>query len=234
MKNILMSSSLYNGLSSRSSGFAKSFICLFGNWPALCLLMACVFVPLKKPVALFDGKTFNGWTGDTTKVWRIEDGMLVGGSLTETVAHNYFLCTTKTYGNFVLKLKFKLSGTEGFINTGVQFHSKHAINPDYEMVGYQADLGDKYWASLYDESRRNKTLIGPDSAAVEKILKRGDWNDYEVISQDGRIRIKLNGKQTVDYKEKDASIPQNGLIGLQIHGGGKAEVSYKDIWIEEL
>jgi hypothetical protein len=38
--------------------------------------------------------------------------------------------------------------------------------PSYEMIGYQADLGDKYWASLYDESRRNKTLTGPDSATV--------------------------------------------------------------------
>jgi hypothetical protein len=29
-------------------------------------------------------------------------------------------------------------------------------------------------------------------------------------------------------------IPQEGLIGLQIHGGGKALVAFKDIFIEEL
>lgn len=205
--------------------------------PAVMLVSVVIslgFSPEKKPVRLFDGKTFNGWEGDTVKIWNIIDGALAGGSLTETVPHNNFLCTRKSYGNFRLRLKFKLTGTDGFINTGVQFHSKRATNPSYEMIGYQADLGDKYWASLYDESRRNKTLVGPDSATVSKILKPGDWNNYEVWAENGRIRIKLNGKQTVDYQEPDKSIPQEGVIGLQIHGGGKALVFYKDMWIEEL
>ncbi|MEO6287815.1 MAG: DUF1080 domain-containing protein [Dyadobacter sp.] len=193
-----------------------------------------VAVPFKKAVSLFDGKTFNGWEGDTIKTWKIEDGAIAGGSLDETVPHNNFLCTRKVYSNFILKAKFKLTGHEGFINTGVQFHSVRSQNPNYEMIGYQADLGDKYWASLYDESRRNKTLTGPDSVTVTKILKPGQWNDYEVQSEGGRIRIYLNGTQTVDYTETDKSIPQKGVIGLQIHGGGKAKVFYKDLWIEEL
>ncbi|CAG5017242.1 hypothetical protein DYBT9275_05731 [Dyadobacter sp. CECT 9275] len=188
----------------------------------------------KKPVSLFDGKSFKGWTGDTVHTWRIEHGAIVGGSLKKTVPHNEFLTTKKEYGPFILKLKFKLSGTEGFINTGVQFNSKRATNPDYEMIGYQADLGDKYWASLYDESRRNKTLIAPDSAYVHSILKPFQWNDYEVRSNSGKISIYLNGKLTVKYTETDKAIPQKGLIGLQIHGGGKAEVAYKDIVITEL
>lgn len=201
----------------------------------LAVMVAAVFPgPGKKPVRIFDGKTFKGWEGDTTKTWRIQDGALAGGSLTEMVPHNNFLCTRKEYGNFRLRLKFKLLGREGFINTGVQFHSKRAVNPAYEMIGYQADLGDKYWASLYDESRRNKTLVGPDSVTVGKILKPDAWNDYEVWAENGRIRISLNGTRTVDYVEPDKTIPQKGVIGLQIHGGGKALVFYKDIWIEEL
>nr|WP_265994336.1 DUF1080 domain-containing protein [Larkinella insperata] len=188
----------------------------------------------QKAVPLFDGKTFRGWEGDTLKTWRIEDGALVGGSLTETVPKNDFLCTTREYANFVLRVKFKLLGTDGFVNTGVQFRSKRLTNPAHEMIGYQADLGDGYWASLYDESRRNKTLIKPDSALIAKILKRNDWNDYEVRAENRRIRLYLNGKQTVDYTEPDQTIPQSGLIGLQIHGGGKALVYYKDLMLEEL
>jgi len=38
----------------------------------------------------------------------------------------------------------------------------------------------------------------------------------------------------VDYTEPDAAIPQSGLIGLQIHGGNKAEVSFRNIAIQEL
>ncbi|NBB23225.1 DUF1080 domain-containing protein [Runella sp. CRIBMP] len=191
-------------------------------------------IPSQKTVRLFDGKSFKGWEGDTITTWRIENGALVGGSLVTKVPHNDFLCTQRSFSNFILKLKFKLSGTEGFINSGVQFRSKRLTNPAYEMIGYQADLGDNYWASLYDESRRNKTLIGPDAALVKKILKPGAWNDFEIRAENRRIRIFLNGQQTVDYTEPDESIPQSGLIGLQIHGGGKAEVAYKDIIIQEL
>lgn len=203
--------------------------------PALFLILTSfALVSQKQRVSLFDGKTFNGWEGDTVKTWKIEDGAIAGGSLEETVPHNEFLCTRKPYSNFVLNVKFKLTGQEGFINTGVQFNSLRSKDPAYEMIGYQADLGDKFWASLYDESRRNKTLIAPDSVEVLKLVKKNDWNDYEVRSESGRIRIKLNGKQTVDYTEPDKSIPQQGIIGLQIHGGGKAKVYYKDIYIHEL
>lgn len=191
-------------------------------------------IPSQKSIRLFDGKSFKGWEGDTIKTWRIENGAIVGGSLVTKVPNNEFLCTIRSYANFDLKLKFKLAGTEGFINTGVQFRSKRLTDPAYEMIGYQADLGEKYWASLYDESRRNKTLIAPEESLVKKILKPGDWNDYEVRAENRRIRIYLNGQQTVDYTEPDESIPQSGLIGLQIHGGGKAEVAYKDIFIQEL
>ena len=198
------------------------------------ILSACICLSEKRQEVLFNGKNFHGWEGDTVKTWRIQEGAITGGSLLEKVDHNYFLCTTKSYDNFVIRLKFRLSGREGFINTGVQFRSVRAAKPDYEMIGYQADLGDGYWASLYDESRRNKTLVSPDSMLIKKILKPGDWNDYQVRCENRRIRIWLNGRQTVDYTESDLSIPQKGLIGLQIHGGGKAQVAYKDIVLQEL
>lgn len=158
----------------------------------------------------------------------------MGGSLDQTVPHNDFLCTERSYANFILKLKIKLTGHEGFINSGIQFRSKRLIEPPYEMTGYQADWGENYWASLYDESRRNKTLMAPDSTKVLEWITVGDWNDYEIRAEDRRIRLYINGHMTVDYTEADTIIPQSGLIGLQIHGAGKALVAFKDIIIEEL
>lgn len=198
------------------------------------LLASCLHSAVIVPVKLFNGRNFEGWEGDTTHTWRIVEGTIVGGSLDKEVPHNNFLCTRKSYSDFVLKVKFKLSGTKGFINSGVQFHSKRATEPAYEMVGYQADLGEKFWASLYDESRRNKTLAAPDTALITKILKPNEWNDYEIHSQKGRIRLYLNGTMTVDYTEEDKSLPQSGIIGLQIHGGGSALVAFKDLVIREL
>lgn len=184
-------------------------------------------------IRLSDGKSFRGWEGDIGTTWRIEKGAFVGGSLTETVPHNAFLCTIREYGNFDLRLKVKLVGT-GFVNGGIQFRSQRTKEPVYEMTGYQADMGEGYWASLYDESRRNKTLVGPTAETAKRLVKQNDWNDYVIRCEGRRIRLWLNGELTADYTEQDETIPLTGKIGVQIHGGGKAEASYKDITLQEL
>jgi 3-keto-disaccharide hydrolase len=186
-------------------------------------------------ISLFDATSFSGWSGDTNSTWRIESGAFIGGSLAKPVLRNQFLCTQKVYTNFVLRLKFKLTGKSGFINGGVQFRSQRASDPPNEMIGYQADIGDpQYWGSLYDESRRNKTLALANMAELNKVLKRDDWNQYQIRCEGKRIQLWVNGLQTVDFTEPDAKIVQYGLIGLQIHGGAVAEASYKDITVEEL
>ena len=185
-------------------------------------------------VPIFDGKTFAGWDGDTNKTWRIEDGSFAGGSLQTQVPRNEFLATTRRYTNFVLRLKFKLVGTEGFINGGVQFRSERLNEPANEMCGYQADIGEGWYGALYDESRRNKVLMPPDPAQVKNALKPGAWNEYWIRCEGKHIRTWINGVPMIDYTEPDDAIPQQGRIGLQIHGGAKAVAAYKDITVEEL
>ncbi len=184
-------------------------------------------------VPLFDGKTLTGWAGDVA-TWRVEDGAIVAGSLTTTVPRNDFLVTTREYRNFVLTLEFKLEGTEGFLNSGVQFRSQRMTNPAHEMIGYQADAGAGYWGALYDESRRKRVLATPDQKTILTHVRLNDWNRYEIRAEGPRIRLTLNGVQTVDYQEPDSAIPQTGFIGLQVHGGGKALVRFRDIRIQEL
>jgi hypothetical protein len=204
----------------------------------LLLLAACATINLSaaekaKPVPLFDGKTFQGWEGDTAKTWRIVDGSIVGGSLGAPVPRNEFLSTARRYTNFVLHVKFKLLGGEK-ANGGVQIRTERIPN-HHEVMGYQADLGDPaWWGCLYDESRRKKVLAQSDTVAVNKVLKRGDWNDYTIRCEGKRIQIFLNGLKTVDYTEEDATIPDYGIIAVQIHGGPPSEAWYKDITIEEL
>jgi hypothetical protein len=187
------------------------------------------------PMPLNDGKTFNGWVGDTNKTWRIDtNGAFVGGSLTTKVPRNEFLRTTESYTNFILRLKFKLAGTNGFINGGVQIRSQPATKPTNEMVGYQCDIGPGWWGALYDESRRNKVLIKPNAADVAKAVKPNDWNEYLIRARGKTIETAINGVVMIRYTETDDTLPQYGLIGLQVHGGGAAEVSYKDITIQVL
>ena len=187
------------------------------------------------PVPLFDGRTFNGWDGDTTTTWRIQEGALVGGTLKSKVPRNEFLATTRSFTNFVLRLQFRLLGSEGFVNAGVQIRSERTTEPPNEMRGYQVDLGDpEWWGCIYDESRRNKVVAKSDVTEVNKVLRRQDWNTYVIRAEGRRIRVWLNEVLTVDYLEPEAGIPQHGRIGLQIHGGGVAEVWYRNIVVEEL
>ena len=202
------------------------------------LLAGCAnktyWIPNPHAVSIFDGKTFRGWEGDTNNTWHIVENSLVGGDGKSTVPHNEFICTERAFTNFVLRIKFKLTGTNGFVNGGVQVRSKRVPN-HFEVSGYQADIGDpSWWGSLYDEARRNKLLVQSDMAKVNAVLKRGDWNDYEIRCDGKRIQVWLNGLQTVDYTETDDSVEPGGVIALQVHGGGQTEVFYKDIFVEQL
>ena len=182
---------------------------------------------------MFDGKSWDGWEG-TAKIWRLEKGVITGGSLTETVKQNEFLASRKEYANFVVRFKIKLTGQEGFINSGFQIRSQR-VPGESEMSGYQCDFGDPtWWGCLYDESRRNKVLAQSDMKTLEPVLKRNDWNEYVIRANGPRITTWINGVMGVDYTEPDPAIVQTGRMGIQVHGGGKALVELKDLTIEEL
>ena len=211
----------------------KIKVCLLAAF-ALFVAPSLLFAAeVGKAVALFDGKSFAGWDGDTKKSFRIQDGSIVGGSLSAAVPRNEFLCTTRDYTNFVLRVEFKLLGGPK-ANAGVQIRTKRIPN-HHEVSGYQADMGDpSWWGCLYDESRRNKVLAKSDIEAVNKVLKREDWNQYEIRCEGKRIQITLNGLKTVDYTEADPAIPMSGIVAVQIHGGPPSEAWYRNIMIEEL
>jgi hypothetical protein len=183
-------------------------------------------------IAIFDGKTLDGWEGNTN-TWRVEDGSIVGGRLERKQPHNEFLATRSTFGNFELRLQYRIEGSNGFVNGGVQFWSQRVPN-NFEVSGYQADLGADTDGNLYDESRRNRNLVAIGKETRDKALKPGDWNDYRIRAEGAHIQLWLNGVKTVDYTESDDAIPRRGIIALQIHGGAFTKVQYRNLFIEEL
>lgn len=207
----------------------------------LCIPMALAAITSLPPRAqsssapaaapIFDGKTLNGWEGDPA-IFRVESGAIVGGSLLHGIKRNEFLCTTRTYRDFELRLMFKLLGGKE-ANAGVQFRTRR-IPGSHEVIGYQADIGEGHWGSLYDESRRRRTLKAPDSETVKRLVKTGDWNQYAIRAEGNHIQLWLNGARTVDYIERDTGIDADGVIALQIHAGPPSEAWYRDITLVEL
>ena len=190
----------------------------------------CIGCLTANPVPLFDGKSFKGWEGPLQS-FRIENGAIVGGNLNAPIPKNQFLSTKRRYGDFELRLRFKLVGEKA--NAGVQIRTERIPN-HHEVIGYQADMGGKYWGALYDESRRRKVLQGPDLDKLKEYIDFEGWNTYVIRCEGRRIQLWLNGHKTVDWHEPEDDIPLEGVIAVQIHSGPPTEAWYKDIMIEEL
>lgn len=181
---------------------------------------------------LFDGKSLDGWAvrEGEEKFWRVEEGVIVGGSRDEKVPHNTFLTTARQFEDFELRLEVKVVGERP--NAGVQFRSVRVEN-HHEMSGYQADVGPGLWGRLYDESRRNRFLAPWASKEAVGASKEG-WNQMRIRAEGKRVRIWVNEVLTVDYEEKEEGVARSGLIGLQAHSGPAFEVFYRKIVIKEL
>lgn len=206
--------------------------------------------------SLFSGTDFTGWEGNL-EFFRIEDGAVIAGRLTERIPRNEFLCSTEEYGDFELRLQVKASQAD--VNGGIQIRSQRVPN-HHEVSGYQVDTGligakvlrnmvdeataeaahvqtegsSTIWGSLYDESRRNRFLAIGDQATVPESVRPTEWNDFVIRCEGPRIQIWVNDVQTVDFTEADDSIPRTGIIGLQIHSGPAVEIGYRNIEIKDL
>lgn len=180
----------------------------------LCLCPALPFVTAAEWVPLFDGKTLHGWTQRGGKAeYRIENGEIIGVSVPKTP--NSFLCTDKTYRDFILELEFKVDAN---LNSGIQFRSQSL--PSYkngQVHGYQCEIdpSDRGWtAGIYDEGRRGwlNTLSKNDPARFA--FKQGDWNHVRIEAIGSRLRTFLNGVPAADLED---DLTPEGFIALQVH-----------------
>ncbi len=196
----------------------------------LCLFLAVSgFCAQSEFRPFFNGRDLSEFIVDTPGIWQVRDGMLVGRHM--GLSYNEFLRTRQHYKNFVMKARFQLVNGKG--NSGIQFRSK-PVPKSHEVSGYQADVGEKYWASLYDESRRNKTLAGPPADFLSK-LDTGAWHSYVITVNGPHIKLEFDGVTTVDYTETDPNIEPSGFIALQVHANEEpVEVRFKDMQIKVL
>ncbi len=186
------------------------------------LFAASLFLPA---LALASELKFEDFVVDTPGLWTVNDGIITGKH--SGLKYNDFLRTKKHYGNFRLALQFQLVG--GIGNSGVQFRSK-PVADSHEVAGYQADVGEKYWGALYDESRRKKVLAQTPLPNLDPKA----WHKYVITADGNHITLELDGKKNVDYRETEPGIERSGFLALQVHSGPGIEVHFKDLQMTEL
>lgn len=185
--------------------------------------------------SIFDGKSMKGWKAFPEKnqfLWVVRDSVLVGGDGDLKIAENNYLYTTDHFEDFEFRCLFRLSGDAdtGLINSGIQYRSQII---DGNMVGYQADIGNGYWGDIYDEHRRGK-LVGGELQTLKHLLREDGWNSYVIRVKGDFHELYINGVKTNEYLEKDSTIPNRGLIGIQLHSGGNAKIEFRDITLTGL
>ncbi len=201
-------------------------------------------------VNLFNGKNLDGWEQHSGEaLYRVEDGCVVGKTVAKT--GNSFLCTKKTYGDFILEFEFLVAKD---MNSGVQFRSEYykketeaEINgkkkkfPADRVFGYQYEIDPSaraFTGGVYDEARRGWLAELKDNPAAQKAFKQGDWNKARIECKGDHIQTWINGVKAADFRD---GMTLKGLIALQVHGIGDGtkkkpgeEIRWRNIRIKEL
>lgn len=205
--------------------------------------------------SIFDGESLVGWKGNE-ELWRVENGAIVGQT-TENIkvkVNRFLVWEQGEVDDFVLKLKFKVSGTER-ANSGVQFRSSLINNEADRLSGYQADIdrSGRYVGILFSEQTgrgilcqrgQKVTIRGMKDKDVEKVndpaelLKKinlDDWNEMEISAQGNHIITKINGNVTSEVIDEEAAkFVKKGLLGFQLHVGPPMKIEFKDIFLKRL
>jgi hypothetical protein len=183
---------------------------------------------------LFNGKNLAGWDGDPA-LWSVENGVIVGSSDKHPFTVNTFLVYKhRTYANFILKGDIRLRNH----NSGIQFRSELFPGPGWIVAGYQADASDvgdhSAWGNFYEERGRGRNIMkSPDEGwqKAKAVLRKGDWNSYEILADGPHIRLTFNGVVTIDTE--DSKSPA-GVIALQMHAGELMRVEFRNLKIKTL
>lgn len=178
-------------------------------------------------IVLFNGKDLDGWEGHRN-LWSVQDGEIVGKN-NEPVKVSTYLLTKRPFTDFRLTAKAKLVKSE--MHSGFAFWGRLAPEKGdpYTYAGHLV-MFPSGWG-MYDLYGRNLLPVDPEPAKAAG--KQHDWNDMEILAQGNRVRVAVNGKAVVDWRDPEPDRIKAGPIGLQLHSNGvPQEVRFKDLVIE--
>jgi hypothetical protein len=196
--------------------------------------------PLKgksETIKLFNGKDLEGWEG-YKDLWSVKDGVIVAKN-DKPLKVSTYLFTKQNFTDFRLLLSAKLVTSE--MHSGVAFWGKKITAPDKKLdpvkehgeYTYQGHLVmfPSGWG-LFDLYRR-AGAINPSADIRNVAIKAGkqhDWNDMEILAQGNRIRLVVNGKLALDWRDPEPKLIGEGPIALQLHSNSvPQEIHFKGL-----
>jgi hypothetical protein len=195
--------------------------------------------------SIFTGRDLAGWklpAGDNGH-WRVVDGVIDYDAESEA-SGDKSLWTEKSYGDFVLKVDWRLKSTP-YINQGVPVirfdgtHKKDAEGKEIHIAVPDADSGIllrgesksqvNIWCwpigsgEVYGYRMDEKMPAAVRAGVTPKMNADRDiglWNSYEITMRGDRLTVGLNGHEVISNAQLPG-VPAKGPIGLQHHGSKK-------------
>ncbi|MBK8179932.1 MAG: DUF1080 domain-containing protein [Planctomycetes bacterium] len=165
---------------------------------------------------LFGNSGLKGWDGDSA-VWSLRGGLLSGRS--QGLAQSSYALAPLPDRD--LCVEFDVFLPPG-ANSGLAYRARRRDRdpePLADPSGFQADLGQSHWGSLYVDGRG--TVARPDPAALEAALDRRGWNHVLVRFRGEAHSMEINGLETYSAQ---VSAPEGALFGFQVHQGKPMQV----------
>jgi hypothetical protein len=174
----------------------------------------------------FNGKDLKDWNGNE-KLWSVDGDEIVGKN-TEPVPVSTYLMTTKTFSDFRFIGKVKLVKSE--MHSGIAFWGQAAPSKgDPHTYAGHLVMFPSGWG-MYDLYGRGGLPV--DGKPAQAAGKQHDWNNLEILAQGNRVRVAVNGKAVVDWRDPVPATIKVGPIGLQLHSNKvPQEVRFKDMEI---
>ena len=126
-------------------------------------------------IEIFDGKTLNGWEGDTV-YWRVENGNLVGEVTPETLLkrNSFIIWRGGTAEDFDLRFQYRITRNG---NSGINYRSEEVKGIPYALRGYQGDIDgydNKPYTGMNYEERRRTTIAKRGQKVELPAMPAGD------------------------------------------------------------
>ncbi|HEX7901036.1 MAG TPA: DUF1080 domain-containing protein [Planctomycetota bacterium] len=150
--------------------------------------------------------------------WEPHPGWKIDGDRIERVEKAGTLWSKETFGDFALRLEFKLP--EGG-NSGILFRSRNSVEHQVELL---ADAGRPVHSGSSGSIFRRAI---PTSNAAKPA---GEWNSLELEVRGRVASVTYNGTKVVDRAVID-DLPFRGPIGLQEHG---TDVAFRGVQVKRL
>jgi Domain of Unknown Function (DUF1080) len=175
-------------------------------------------------INLFNGKDLDGWEGHE-HLWSVRDGVIVAKN-TEPIKVSTYLLTKRKFSDFRLTATVKLVQSE--MHSGIAFWGRNAPEHGdrYTYAGHLVMFPSEW--GMFDLFGRFGLPV--DGRPAKKVGKQHDWNDLEILAQGNRVRVVVNGKQVVDWRDPEPKRIKEAPIGLQLHSNNvPQEVHFKDL-----